>query len=54
MIHTLSLADQITLELRADIIGGRLLPGMALVENNLVSAYNASRNTIREIGRAHV
>jgi DNA-binding GntR family transcriptional regulator len=44
----LSLADHITLELRADIIGGRLLPGMALVENELVSAYNASRNTIRE------
>ncbi|MGL6242094.1 GntR family transcriptional regulator [Pseudomonas sp.] len=44
----LSLADHITLEIRADIIGGRLLPGMALVENELVSAYNASRNTIRE------
>lgn len=44
----LSLADHITLELRADIIGGRLLPGMALIENDLVSAYNASRNTIRE------
>ncbi|MHC8378095.1 GntR family transcriptional regulator [Pseudomonas sp. MDT1-16] len=44
----LSLADHITLALRADIIGGRLLPGMALVENDLVSAYNASRNTIRE------
>ena len=44
----LSLADHITLELRADIIGGRLMPGMALVENDLVSAYNASRNTIRE------
>jgi DNA-binding GntR family transcriptional regulator len=44
----LSLADHITLEIRADIIGGRLLPGMALVENDLVSAYNASRNTIRE------
>lgn len=48
MSDTLSLADQITLELRADIIGGRLLPGMALVEGELVSAYNASRNTIRE------
>lgn len=44
----LSLADHIRLELRADIIGGRLLPGMALVENDLVCAYNASRNTIRE------
>ncbi|WP_191488828.1 GntR family transcriptional regulator [Pseudomonas sp. FEN] len=44
----LSLADQITLELRADIIGGRLLPGMPLIENDLVNAYNASRNTIRE------
>ncbi|AJO79895.1 MULTISPECIES: GntR family transcriptional regulator [Pseudomonas] len=48
MSDALSLADQITLELRADIIGGRLLPGMALVEGELVSAYNASRNTIRE------
>lgn len=48
MTHMLSLADQITRELRADIIGGRLTPGMALVENTLVSAYNASRNTIRE------
>ncbi|OLF52825.1 GntR family transcriptional regulator [Pseudomonas chlororaphis] len=48
MSSALSLADQITLELRADIIGGRLLPGIALVENDLVAAYNASRNTIRE------
>lgn len=48
MTNSLSLADQITFELRADIIGGRLIPGMALVENNLVTAYNASRNTIRE------
>jgi len=48
MSAQLSLADQITLELRADIIGGRLLPGMPLVENDLVSTYNASRNTIRE------
>jgi DNA-binding GntR family transcriptional regulator len=45
---TLSLADQIALELRADITGGRLLPGMPLVEAELVKAYNASRNTIRE------
>ncbi|MCU7650095.1 GntR family transcriptional regulator [Pseudomonas piscis] len=44
----LSLADQIRLELRADIIGGRLLPGMPLVENELAGTYNASRNTIRE------
>src|SRR5471030_3183908 len=48
MSAQLSLADQITLELRADIIGGRLLPGMPLVENDLVNTYNASRNTIRE------
>lgn len=48
MTLNLSLADQIALELRADIIGGRLLPGMALVEAELVKAYNASRNTIRE------
>ncbi|NWA81899.1 GntR family transcriptional regulator [Pseudomonas sp. D2002] len=48
MTLSLSLADQIALELRADIIGGRLLPGMALVEADLVKAYNASRNTIRE------
>jgi len=48
MSSGLSLADHITLELRGDIIGGRLLPGMALVESDLVVAYNASRNTIRE------
>ncbi|MBI6908512.1 GntR family transcriptional regulator [Pseudomonas palleroniana] len=48
MTLSLSLADQIALELRADIIGGRLLPGMALVEGDLVKGYNASRNTIRE------
>ncbi|KAF0865461.1 GntR family transcriptional regulator [Pseudomonas sp. LD120] len=48
MSDGLSLADHITLELRADIIAGRLLPGMALVEGDLVNAYNASRNTIRE------
>ncbi|VVN11236.1 hypothetical protein PS639_03799 [Pseudomonas fluorescens] len=40
LISGLSLADHITFELRADIIGGRLLPGMALVENDLVSACN--------------
>lgn len=48
MTLSLSLADQIALELRADIIGGRLLPGMGLVEAELVKSYNASRNTIRE------
>ncbi|NBF03833.1 GntR family transcriptional regulator [Pseudomonas sp. Fl5BN2] len=48
MSNGLSLADHITLELRADIIGGRLLPGMPLVESVLVNTYNASRNTIRE------
>ncbi len=36
------------MELRADIIGGRLLPRMALVEGELVKAYNTSRNTIRK------
>ena len=48
MTPNMSLADQIALELRADIISGRLLPGMALVEADLVTAYSASRNTIRE------
>ncbi len=48
MTLNLSLADQIALELRADIMGGRLLPGMALVEVDLVKRYNVSRNTIRE------
>lgn len=48
MALTVSLADQVALELRADIIGGRLLPGMPLIEKELVNAYNASRNTIRE------
>lgn len=48
MTLSLSLADQIALELRADIMGGRLLPGMALVEVDLVKRYSASRNTIRE------
>lgn len=44
----LSLGAQLLLEMREDIIGGRLLPGTALVEAELVRAYNASRNTIRE------
>lgn len=44
----LSLGAQLLLEMREDIIGGRLLPGTALVEAELVKAYNASRNTIRE------
>lgn len=48
MTPSLSLADQIALEIRSDIIGGRLLPGMPLIEKDLVTAYNASRNTIRE------
>ncbi|ROM88967.1 hypothetical protein BK657_00445 [Pseudomonas brassicacearum] len=42
MNNALSLAYHITLELRPEIIGGRLLPGMALVERDLVLAYNAS------------
>ncbi|MGY2289591.1 GntR family transcriptional regulator [Pseudomonas sp. SDO528_S397] len=46
--HSVSLADQVAMELREDIIGGRLLPGMPLVESELVNAYNASRNTVRE------
>ena len=44
----LSLADQVANELREDIIGGRLAPGAALVESELVNTYNASRNTVRE------
>lgn len=44
----LSLGAQLLQEMREDIIGGRLLPGTALVEAELVKAYNASRNTIRE------
>ncbi|VVO37102.1 GntR family transcriptional regulator [Pseudomonas fluorescens] len=48
MSSGLSLADQITLEMRTDIIGGLWLPGMALIESDLVTGYNASRNTIRE------
>ena len=42
----LSLSAQLIQELREDIIGGRLLPGTALVEAELAKAYNASRNTI--------
>ncbi|MBV7546439.1 GntR family transcriptional regulator [Pseudomonas sp. PDM26] len=45
---SLSLPDQVAIELREDIIGGRLLPGTPLVESELVNAYNASRNTVRE------
>ena len=37
----LSLGAQLLLEMREDIIGGRLLPGTALVEAELVKAYNA-------------
>ncbi len=48
MTPSLSLADQIAMELRTDIIGGRLLPGMPLIEKDLVNGYSASRNTIRE------
>jgi DNA-binding GntR family transcriptional regulator len=44
----LSLADQVAHELREDIIGGRLISGMPLVESELVRGYNASRNTVRE------
>lgn len=44
----LSLADQVAHELREDIINGRLLSGMALVESELVRRYSASRNTVRE------
>jgi len=44
----LSLADQVAHELREDIIHGRLLSGMPLVESELVRGYSASRNTVRE------
>lgn len=44
----LSLADQVACEIREDIIGGRLVSGMALVEADLTGRYNASRNTVRE------
>jgi DNA-binding GntR family transcriptional regulator len=44
----LSLADQVAHELREDIINGRLLSGMPLVETELVRHYSASRNTVRE------
>jgi len=44
----LSLADQVAREVREDIINGRLLSGMPLVESELVRGYNASRNTVRE------
>ncbi len=43
----LSLGAQLLLEMREDIIGGRLLPGTALVEGELVKAYNASRSGVR-------
>lgn len=46
--QVLSLADQVACELREDIIGGRLLPGMALIEADLTHRYSASRNTVRE------
>ncbi|AIZ35582.1 GntR family transcriptional regulator [Pseudomonas parafulva] len=44
----MSLADQVACEIREDIIGGRLVSGMALVEADLTGRYNASRNTVRE------
>ena len=44
----LSLADQVAREVREDIINGRLLSGMPLVESELVRGYNASRNTVRD------
>ncbi|MEA5673939.1 GntR family transcriptional regulator [Pseudomonas sp. MH2] len=46
--ESLPLADQVALELREDIIGGRLVSGMPLVEAELTGRYNASRNTVRE------
>lgn len=48
MHNGLSLADQVAHELREDIIGGRLISGMPLVESELVRSCNASRNTVRE------
>ena len=43
-----SLAHQVAIELRKDIISGNLVAGMPLVESELVKAYSASRNTVRE------
>ncbi|MBV7482316.1 GntR family transcriptional regulator [Bordetella sp. BOR01] len=43
------IADRISRQLRDDIIGGRLPPGTQLVEVDLSSKYEASRNTIREV-----
>ncbi len=43
-----SVTDRILSTIRDEIIEGRLLPGTALVENDLTQLHNVSRNTLRE------
>jgi Transcriptional regulators len=48
-MRSLSIVDEIGHRLREAIISGRLAPGEQLVEVDLAEAYNASRNSIREV-----
>jgi DNA-binding GntR family transcriptional regulator len=43
-----SVTDRILTTIRDDIIEGKLLPGTALVENDLTQLHDVSRNTLRE------
>ncbi|BCG03202.1 GntR family transcriptional regulator (plasmid) [Paraburkholderia sp. PGU19] len=43
-----SVTDRILTTIRDDIIEGKLLPGTALVENELTQLHDVSRNTLRE------
>ncbi|WP_242539762.1 GntR family transcriptional regulator [Trinickia mobilis] len=43
-----SVTDRILTTIRDEIIEGKLLPGTALVENDLTQLHNVSRNTLRE------
>jgi len=43
-----SVTDRILTTIRDEIIEGKLLPGTALVENDLTQLHDVSRNTLRE------
>ncbi|EJL93492.1 transcriptional regulator [Herbaspirillum sp. CF444] len=47
----LSATDKIAAQIRDDIMQGKLVPGVALIEAELTLAYSVSRNTLREAMR---
>ena len=51
-MERVSLTDQVTAEIREEILSGRLLPGTSLREVALSQTYDVARSTVREAVKA--